>query len=197
MTPPDLLARELRRDGSRPLITWYDAATGGRIELSVATTANWVAKIAAYLVDEVGVEPGDPVAFDSVPHWAIAVALLGAWSTGATVEFGQHTDRLDVPLDPMGAGLSALVAAYPDQFPTSQTSGAEALAAAPSIPEGARVLTTLPLDEVGAAWGLLSPLAAGGSVVFAPADDQTADRAAAERVTHTVGVEVEGLPRLA
>ena len=39
MTPADLLDQQLRRDGTRPLLTWYDDATGERIELSVATAA--------------------------------------------------------------------------------------------------------------------------------------------------------------
>src|SRR5690606_31992912 len=42
-----LLEPILRGSGSaRPLITFYDDATGERIELSGVTTANWVAKTA-------------------------------------------------------------------------------------------------------------------------------------------------------
>jgi hypothetical protein len=191
-----LLARELRLDGARPLITWYDAATGGRVELSVATTANWVAKIAGYLVDEVGVEPGDALSLDPEPHWVTAVVLLSAWSVGAAVDLDGTGQRLDLPLDPMGAGLSALVAAYPDSFVASEASGAELVNAVPEVPRGARLMSALPLDAPGTGWGLLAPIAAGGSVVYAPADAKAADRAAAERVTHTVGVDVPGLPRL-
>ena len=43
----DVLARQLRADSSRPLITFYDDATGERVELSVTTYANWVAKAAS------------------------------------------------------------------------------------------------------------------------------------------------------
>ena len=34
---------------ARPLITFYDDATGERVELSAATTANWAAKAANLL----------------------------------------------------------------------------------------------------------------------------------------------------
>ena len=43
-TFPVLLAELLRADAGRPLVTFYDDATGERVELSVATYANWVAK---------------------------------------------------------------------------------------------------------------------------------------------------------
>ena len=191
-TPPDLLTRELRRDGSRPFITYYDPTTGGRIELSVTTTANWVAKTAGYLGDELGIEPDDTVSFDPQLHWETAVLLLAAWSVGATVDLGATAGRIEVPLDPMGAGLSALVAGYPDVFTPAQPSGAEVLEAlAAGVPEGARILTVLPLDAAGIGWGLLAPLAAHGSVVYGGAN-----AGESERVTHTAGVDVPGLPRL-
>jgi uncharacterized protein (TIGR03089 family) len=50
-TPYDLLLAELRRDRSRPLITYYDDETGERVELSVATFDNWVAKTVGLLRD--------------------------------------------------------------------------------------------------------------------------------------------------
>ena len=48
----DVLARLLRDDAGRPLVTFYDDATGERVELSVTTYANWVAKAASLLVEE-------------------------------------------------------------------------------------------------------------------------------------------------
>ncbi len=36
LDPAGLLSRAKRRDGSRPLITYYDLDAGGRTELSVA-----------------------------------------------------------------------------------------------------------------------------------------------------------------
>src|SRR5581483_10873997 len=57
VTPSELLAAEVARDGARPLFTFYDDATGARVELSVATTANWVAKTAGFLIDTYDVQP--------------------------------------------------------------------------------------------------------------------------------------------
>ncbi|WP_374609845.1 TIGR03089 family protein, partial [Gordonia sp. (in: high G+C Gram-positive bacteria)] len=51
-------------DHSRPLLTYYDDATGERTELSAATLGNWAAKTANYLRDEIGVAEGDVVAVD-------------------------------------------------------------------------------------------------------------------------------------
>lgn len=85
---PDLLADLLRRDGSRPLVTSYDDATGARTELSVATYANWVAKTANLLVDELMLDPGDTVLLDLPTHWLTTVFLGGAWAAGVAVSDG-------------------------------------------------------------------------------------------------------------
>lgn len=61
-TPADLLRSALAADPARPLVTFYDDATGERVELSVATFANWVAKTANLLQGELSAEPGDRVA---------------------------------------------------------------------------------------------------------------------------------------
>ncbi|HWC34958.1 MAG TPA: TIGR03089 family protein [Mycobacteriales bacterium] len=193
-TPAELLNVELRRDGARPFITAYDAEAG-RVELSVATTANWVAKVAGYLEDELGVGPGDQIEVAPTLHWLTAVVLLAGWAVGAEVCFdpAAAAQQIEVPLDPMGAGLLRLVAAYPDRYVPASPSGK---AAAGDVPAGARLLTTLPLDGTGVGPGLLGPLAAGGSVVYVAAPELAAKVAADERVTHTAGVDVAGLPRL-
>ena len=54
-TFPAALAATLRTDPGRPLVTFYDDATGERVELSVATYANWVAKTAGLVQDELDV----------------------------------------------------------------------------------------------------------------------------------------------
>ncbi|MDD7963799.1 TIGR03089 family protein [Actinomycetospora lemnae] len=84
MTVTDaLLAPWLAGDPARPLITFYDDATGERIELSGATFGNWVAKTANLLRDECDVEPGTPVAVLLPAHWQTAAALCAVWSCGA------------------------------------------------------------------------------------------------------------------
>jgi uncharacterized protein (TIGR03089 family) len=80
-----LLRPLLVSSAARPLITHYDGAAGSRIELSVATMANWAAKTANWLSDECDVEPGSPVAVLLPAHWQTVGVLLGAWWCGATV----------------------------------------------------------------------------------------------------------------
>ena len=81
----DVLARQLRADSSRPLVTFYDDATGERVELSVTTYANWVAKTASLLVEEHGLERGQSLHVDLPPHWLGPVFLGAAWSAGLVV----------------------------------------------------------------------------------------------------------------
>jgi uncharacterized protein (TIGR03089 family) len=212
-TPADLLAAELARDGSRPLFTYYDDTTGERVELSVATTANWVAKTANFLVDECSVDAADLVTVRLPLHWQSAVVLLACWSVGAQVSFdtgGIVTfTTSDVAADgevvvltmaPMGADFSRLVAAQPDSFVPFEASGEDLVdAAATDLPHGARVLTVLPYDTADAlSYGLIAPLAGSGSVVVVshPDGSQLTAHAEAERVTHTLGITIGGLPRL-
>jgi uncharacterized protein (TIGR03089 family) len=70
---------------ARPLLTYYDDATGERVELSAATTATWAAKAANLLRDECDVEPGTPVAVLLPAHWQTAAVLLASWWCGAAV----------------------------------------------------------------------------------------------------------------
>ncbi|MGY2080216.1 TIGR03089 family protein [Modestobacter sp. SYSU DS0657] len=80
-----LLDARLRRDPAAPLITWYDDATGDRVELSATTLANWVAKTANLLQEEFDTGPGSTVAVALPVHWQTAAVLLGVWSCGAAV----------------------------------------------------------------------------------------------------------------
>jgi len=124
LTVVDALARVIATDATRPLVTYYDDATGERTELSGATLANWVAKTANLLVDGLGLGPGDVAAVALPPHWQTAAVLLGCWSaglsidlepTGQAVQVGFATaDRLDqvradetyaLALDPFGLGF--------------------------------------------------------------------------------------------
>lgn len=116
-----ILLPELSTDAARPLITYYDESEGTRVELSVATTANWAAKTANWLVEEVDVEPGEPVAMLLPPHWQTLGVLFGAWWCGAAVTDATEGARCafvrpgaeapgavvtaEVSLHPMGLGL--------------------------------------------------------------------------------------------
>ncbi len=73
----------LRADPVGPRITYYDDATGERIELSAATLANWAAKTGNLLRDELGAGPGSRVAILLPAHWQTAAVLFGVWWIGA------------------------------------------------------------------------------------------------------------------
>lgn len=85
-TPADLLRSALAADPARPLVTFYDDATGERVELSVATFANWVAKTANLLQGDLAAEPGDRLALLLPAHWQSAVWLLACSSVGVVAE---------------------------------------------------------------------------------------------------------------
>lgn len=73
----------LRGDPVGPRITYYDDATGERIELSAVTLANWAAKTGNLLRDELGAGPGSRVAVLLPAHWQTAAVLFGVWWIGA------------------------------------------------------------------------------------------------------------------
>lgn len=95
-TPADLLDSALAADPARPLLTYYDDATGERVELSVATFANWVAKTANLLQDELSAQPGDRLALLLPAHWQTAVWLLACASTGVVADVGGRAVGADL-----------------------------------------------------------------------------------------------------
>jgi uncharacterized protein (TIGR03089 family) len=95
-TPADLLRSALAADPGRPLVTFYDDATGERVELSVATFANWVAKTANLLQGDLAAGPGDRVALLLPAHWQTAVWLLACSSVGAVADVAGNPAAADV-----------------------------------------------------------------------------------------------------
>ena len=87
-------------DPAGPRITYYDDATGERIELSTATLANWAAKTANLLRDELGAGPASRVAVLLPAHWQTAAVLFGIWWIGAeaVLEVGSSNDGADIAL---------------------------------------------------------------------------------------------------
>jgi uncharacterized protein (TIGR03089 family) len=75
----------LRTDPVGPRITYYDDATGERIELSAVTLANWAAKTGNLLRDELGAGPASRIAVLLPAHWQTAAVLFGVWWIGAEV----------------------------------------------------------------------------------------------------------------
>lgn len=87
--PPTLVTSALAsalsiRPGS-PLVTYYNASTGERIELSVKTFENWVTKIANLLGDDLGLEAGQSVNVALPTHWQSTVTIVAAWAAGLRV----------------------------------------------------------------------------------------------------------------
>ena len=133
-TFPQVLEDQLRRNGSRPLVTFYDDATGERVELSAVTFANWVAKTAGVLQDELDIERGATVLVDLPTHWLTPVWLGACWATGAAV-----TD--DVTAD------SALIVCGPDGL-ERYAGGDRPVVALSLLPMGRRFTEQLPAGVV-------------------------------------------------
>ncbi|MHA6785153.1 TIGR03089 family protein [Pseudonocardia saturnea] len=159
------------RGSARPLITFYDDATGERIELSGVTTANWAAKTANLLRDECDVEPGSTVAVLLPAHWQTAAVLLGAWWCGAEVVGDPvgadlvlcDSERLDLALaaapangvvalslDAFGKGLTGLPDGVLDYATEVRLHGDDFVPWAP-VPGTAPALDGAPVTEVLAA----------------------------------------------
>ncbi len=89
-----VLDAQLRHEPGRPLITFYDHATGERVELSVTTYANWVAKAASLLVEEHDLELGGTLRVDLPTHWLGPVFLGAAWAAGLVVTDAEDADAV-------------------------------------------------------------------------------------------------------
>ena len=104
-------------DAAGPRITYYDDATGERIELSTVTLANWAAKTGNLLRDELGAGPAARVAVLLPAHWQTAAVLFGIWWIGAEVVLDGGAadialctaDRLSEADDAVGAGEIAVL----------------------------------------------------------------------------------------
>jgi len=89
-----LLGSLLGKDPGRPLVTYYDHATGERVELSVTTYANWVAKAASLLAEEHDLERGQGLHLDLPTHWLGPVFLGAAWTVGLVVTTADQADAV-------------------------------------------------------------------------------------------------------
>ena len=115
-----LLDPLMAADPMGPRITYYDDATGERIELSTVTLANWAAKTANLLRDELGAGPGRRVAVLLPAHWQTAAVLLGIWWIGAEAVLAGEADlalctadRLTDADDAVGVGEIAVLSLDP------------------------------------------------------------------------------------
>jgi uncharacterized protein (TIGR03089 family) len=209
-----ILAAAVDRDPTRPLLTWYDDASGERTELSGATLANWVAKTANLLVDGIGLGPDGRAGVLLPPHWQTAGVLLGCWSAGldvvdapgavdvlfaadpAAAAGWDAAERYALSLHPFGLPMRELppgwldynveVRAYGDHFAPASARVVSGGPAGPDLSAGDRVLIDAAAHPDPRAW-LVGPLAAGASVVLCGHLDRAKldARIAAEQVTAT------------
>lgn len=123
MTPFDLL--RAYPDRTQPLVTHYDGPVS-RVELSVATLGNAVAKAAGLLRDGLGLSPGSVVSIDLPLHWQVPVWTCAALAVGA--QCGRALpDHVDVRI--VGSqGLAAVLADGPGVGLTARSSADEVLA---------------------------------------------------------------------
>ena len=77
-----LLGPLVAGDPHRPRLIWHGA---GRTELSTASLANWSAKVAGLLVDELGGQTGGTVLWRVRRSWQGVPLLLGSWWAGMVV----------------------------------------------------------------------------------------------------------------
>ena len=110
-TPATLLRRLVASDPGRPRVTVYDdtdsPTRGERIELSARVLANWVAKAANLLRDDLDAGPGSVVLLDLPPHWRTLYWALAAWSVGACVEVPADRTSADAGTEPSPAAAGS------------------------------------------------------------------------------------------
>ena len=119
------------RDPAQPLLTLQDPT--GRVELSGATTANWVAKSANLLVDGHG--GPDRIGLLLPLHWQTVSLLLAGVATGATVVVADEPAALD------GCEVAFVVAA---QAPAALAAGVDEVLALSCTPFGTRLADVPP-----------------------------------------------------
>ena len=124
----------LRADPVGPRITYYDDATGERIELSAVTLANWAAKTGNLLRDELGAGPASRIAILLPAHWQTAAVLFGVWWIGA-----------EVVLDDSSADIALCIAERLDEADTSVSGGSGGEVAVLSLDPFGRPAPDLPI----------------------------------------------------
>lgn len=158
------LQRRVRASGGAPLVTYLDAQTRERTELSATSLANAAAKIANALLDEYDLEPGAVIALDLPLHWQRSAWCAGAWTAGCVVVPGaadadlrvttlervrpENRDTLVVSMHPFGLPIEdALPDGVQDATLAVRRQPDAYLGAPPQAGDAALALPTGTLDQ--------------------------------------------------
>ncbi len=136
-----LFAAVLAEHPGDPLVTYYNDASGERIELSAKSLANWVAKTHFLLLDELGLGVGDRARVDLPADWITVAILLGCWSAGLSVTTGGDAEV---------AFVSTAAAGGADAYAVNLASMTRAFAGAPPDGSADYVAAVRPQPD---AWG--------------------------------------------
>jgi len=173
-SPEGAFAAALAGNPSAPLLTFYDAASGERVELSARSLANWVAKTHHLLVDDLGLGPGDRAYAPLPPHWMSAPALLGSWSAGLSIS----DDGAGAAVAFVGPDDASAVASRPIKAPDVYAISFAALGRPfnPAPPAGTEdfVLAVRPMPD---AWASVRPPAASPDPAWDERDGRSHSRA--------------------
>ncbi|MCB0914543.1 MAG: hypothetical protein KDC23_02420 [Actinobacteria bacterium] len=102
--PEHLRRRSLAAAPGSPWVTYYDAGSGARVELSAATLDNWIAKASGLLADEYDIDSDSIVTVDVGHHWLLHVWAWSVWALGAAVALPDANDQSDLAVAAVGAG---------------------------------------------------------------------------------------------
>jgi uncharacterized protein (TIGR03089 family) len=171
-TPAAALAA--RAADPTPLVTYYDDATGERVELSGVTTANWVAKTANLLRDGYGLDGTARVALLLPAHWQTVVWLLATWTLGGCVTDDADADLAVCAVDRLdeasGAADRLALSLAPLGRPIGAPLPAGVLDYAREVPGQGDRFTGVPVPLGAPAWSVGSDLVTHGGLVLAAAD---------------------------
>jgi len=122
-----LLQRRRRESAGTPLVTFLDAGTGERTELSAVSVENAAAKIANALRDEYDLGPGAAIGLRLPLHWQRSAWCAGAWTAGCVVAPGAVDADLVVTTAAEAASLAGsaerlvVVSLHPFGLPTTES----------------------------------------------------------------------------
>jgi uncharacterized protein (TIGR03089 family) len=89
------LFRSHHADPAGPFVTFYDDATGERVELSRISFDNWVAKTANLIQDVLAAAPGEIIAILLPAHWQALVWLAACWEARLVAAPGLDPAKAD------------------------------------------------------------------------------------------------------